>query len=209
LKRLACVVLALAAFGWLLFATLWYFRLPFYGFEVLHFPENRALPLAEGALVRAGDRVKEVNDKPLENPGDLAAILRAAAGSPVKLEVERGGERLELVQRPLPHSPRVWLRHAANSLAGLVLLGVGLLVVLRPTGTPGRLFFLFCVAVALLLAGLPEGFGSEVFQQVAGHAILAALLFSGAFLLHFFLLFPHPHRSCARSTETATSWSSR
>jgi membrane-associated protease RseP (regulator of RpoE activity) len=162
LKRLTCVVLALAAFGWLLFATLWYFRLPFYGFEVLYFPDNRAFSLVDGALVKEGDRVEKVNDQPLENPGDLAAILRDAAGSPVKLEVEREGKRLTLVQPPLPHPPRVWLRHAANDLAALVLLAVGLLVVLRPTGTPGRLFFLFCVAVALLIAGLPQALRERV-----------------------------------------------
>jgi uncharacterized membrane protein YhaH (DUF805 family) len=143
----------------------------------------------------------------LTQPEDLNEILqnakgqvkaRPAPGSPLSIEVERGGKRLQLVQPPVPHSKRVLAGLGTSILTGLVLLAVGLTVRLRQSGKPGTLFFLFCVSVTLLMGGIPDGFGSPLLRSVTTKVLIAALVLCGTFLLHFFLVFPQPHRVLRR-----------
>jgi hypothetical protein len=140
-----------------------------------------------------------MNGRPLTHPEDLNEILQAAAPhSSLSIEVERAGQRLRLVQPPVPHSKRVLAGLATSILAGLGLLGVGLLVRLRRSGKPATLFFLFCVSVALLMGGIPDGFGTPLLRSVTTKVLIASLVLCGAFLLHFFLVFPRPHRVLRR-----------
>jgi hypothetical protein len=193
-RRLASIVLALVALGWLLVSGLGFFLVPFYGFRISFSPEPRVQRLADGISVLDGDRVLSVSGKPLEEPQQWHRVLHEASPRvPLSMEVERAGRRVKLAQPPVPPSARVVAAQATSILAGLVLLAVGLTVRLRPTGKAGGLFFLFCVTVALLLGGLPDGFGTPALRVVVVQAILACLVFCGAFLLHFFLVFPRPH----------------
>jgi hypothetical protein len=199
MKRLAGIAAALAALAWLLISGLGYLLVPFYGFRVDMSGDPRIQTLAGGLSVRDGDRILRMNGRPLTHPEDLNEILQAAAPhSSLSIEVERAGQPLQLVQPPVPRSKRFLAGLATSILAGLVLLAVGLTVRLRRSGKAGSLFFLFCVSVALLMGGIPDGFGSPLLRSVTTKVLIAALVLCGAFLLHFFLVFPQPHRVLRR-----------
>jgi hypothetical protein len=198
-RRLGSIAVGLGAIAWLFISGLGFRRVPFYGFRVDMGPEPRIQTLAPDLVVRDGDHVLRMDGRPLTHPEDLNEILQAAGpGAPLSLEVERDGRRLQLVQPVAPHSGRVLAGLITSIVAGLGLLAVGLLVRLRRDGKPAILFFLFCVSVALLMGGLPDGFGSPWLRSVATKLILAALVLSGSFLLHFFLVFPRPHQALRR-----------
>jgi GAF domain-containing protein len=199
MKRLGSTAAALAALVWLFISGLGYLLVPFYGFRVDMAGEPRIQTLAGDLAVRDGDRIVRMNGRPLTRPEDLNEILQEAAPrTPLTIEVERAGQPLQLVQPPVPHSRRVLAGLATSILAGLVLLAVGLTVRLRRSGKPATLFFLFCVSVALLMGGIPDGFGTPLLRSVATKLLIAALVLCGAFLLHFFLVFPQPHRVLRR-----------
>jgi hypothetical protein len=199
MRRLGSIAVALGTVAWLFISGLGFLRVPFYGFRVDMGPEPRVQTLAPNLVVRDGDHVLRMNGRLLTHPEDLSEMLQnSAPGAPLSLEVERAGQRLQLVQPSVPHSARVLAGLLTSIVAGLGLLAVGLVVRLRRDGKPAILFFLFCVSVALLMGGLPDGFGSPWLRNVATKLILAALVMSGAFLLHFFLVFPQPHRVLRR-----------
>lgn len=56
--------------------------------------------VAERAGLRPGDRVTEVDGKPVGHWGDLVSIVRGAAGREVRLRYERGGSQAEALMTP-------------------------------------------------------------------------------------------------------------
>ena len=196
MKRLGSIAVALGSAAWLFISGLGFLQVPFYGFRVDMGREWRVQTLAPDLVVRDGDKILKINGRPLTHPEDLNEVLQT--GAPLSVQVERAGRRLELVQPVVPHSGRILAGLVTSTVSGLGLLAVGLFVRLRRDGKAALLFFLFCVSVSLLMGGLPDGFGSPWLRSIATKLILAALVLSGAFLLHFFLVFPRPHRILER-----------
>src|SRR5262245_41717945 len=58
---------------------------------------------AEAAGLRVDDIIIRANGQALHNSGDLTGIIYASLGRPIALEVERGGQVLNLVMTPLAH----------------------------------------------------------------------------------------------------------
>ena len=119
-----------------------------------------ALP-AEGAGVEVGDRILELEGRPVESNFDYDTAAESfSAGSPVELTVLRKGEEVRLLLTP--GAPFEWLGFVLNGLAVLVYLGLVLFVLLSgPWDHRARLLTWLSAAIAvelslpLELVGLP------------------------------------------------------
>lgn len=186
MRRYADLALALLALAWVLLHVVRWVSQPYVPFVVD--VGGRVAETRTGSVVGTGDRLLLLNGRRLEGAGDFGAAVREAGrGVPLRLVFERDGERREAVQPRAVRPANVFITRLAGSLLAVIFLGIGVLVRLRPTGWPGRLFFSFCVATAVVLGSTTRSTGLFV------HVVTAAELFGPAFLLHFFLLFPHRH----------------
>ena len=147
---------------------------------------------AERAGLRQGDLLLAIDGIPTPRAGDYDAIAAGfARGRPVVYEVRRGSESMALTIVPGARFP--WWESAVNGLAALAYLGLALLALFQAKGdVPGRLLFLFSLAVALELA-LPQ---SVIGDPVVGIAtLLAFYLLTGiqiGFELHLASVIPRP-----------------
>jgi GAF domain-containing protein len=186
MRRYANILLALLALACTLYYGVRLFTLPYYGISV----DARGIvrDAREGSVVSVGDRLISINGRALRSAGGLQAAERELErGEPVLLQVQRGALTFQAVQRPLRLGSHIVAAQVAASVLALLFIAIGVLVALRPTGKPGQLFFLFSIAIAVLLGY--TGYGGVVETVV----LTACGLFAPAFLLHFFLLFPHRH----------------
>jgi GAF domain-containing protein len=193
LKRYADIPLAALVLAWVVYNGLTFFTAPYYGFS-LDFRTGQVLDAQAGSALQVGDRVISLNDRPIGRPGSLVEARRGqAAGTPLSVEFEREGKRLRASQQEIEPRAMVVATQLGGKALGILFLAVGLLVALRPTGKPGQLFFLFCAAMAYLLAGPPLAGVSETVVRLSDTLARASLLFGASAFLHFFLLFPRPH----------------
>lgn len=193
LKRYADILLAALVLAWVVYTWLTFFTAPYYGFS-LDFRTGQVLDAQAGSALWVGDRVISLNDRPISWPGGFVEARRGqAAGRPLTVEFEREGKRLRASQQQIQPRAMVVATQLGGKALGILFLAVGLLVALRPTGKPGQLFFLFCAAMAYLLAGPPLAGVSDTVVLLSDTLARASLLFGAAAFLHFFLLFPRPH----------------
>jgi hypothetical protein len=193
LKRYADILLAVLVLAWVIYTGLTFFTAPYYGFS-LDFRTGQVLDAQAGSVLQVGDRVISLNDHPVGRPGGFIEARRGqAAGTPLSVEFEREGKRLRASQPEIKPRAMVVATQLGGKALGVLFLAVGLMVSLRPTGKPGQLFFLFCAAMAYLLAGPPLAGVSETVARLSDTLAQASLLFGAATFLHFFLLFPRPH----------------
>ena len=63
---------------------------------------GKVLPDRAGqkAGLQTGDRIEAINDKPVKTWVEFTTLVRASAGKPLRLEIERDGRRLDVVVTP-------------------------------------------------------------------------------------------------------------
>jgi sigma-B regulation protein RsbU (phosphoserine phosphatase) len=145
----------------------------------------------EAAGIRKGDRIKSVGGVPCTNIKQASdCIAGAEPGDTVVYEVARGRKTLTLpVQFSTQPSSEI-IRKLLLVLVGLSFVGIGLLVYFRRGDRVALVFYLFCLAFGLLLAGVASfdvGAARHLYKAVLYDVMV---LFLPALLLHFFLIFP-------------------
>src|SRR5579884_2790275 len=200
--RLLAVTLVLLTLASLVFAALnfqqrMHYRLPDDGVLWWDTPQGViARQVAPGspadrAGLRAGDRLVEIDGRPVYHATDVTRRL-VAAGLWTRLHYsfERAGVRLDadLVTTPAPRplGAENYLR-----LVGLAYLLIGLFILLRRWSAPGAIhFYLFCLSSFVFYSFHYAGKLSAFDREVYWGNVLAGLL-APTLLVHFALVFPH------------------
>jgi PAS domain S-box-containing protein len=145
---------------------------------------------APGSELAVGDRILQVDGEGYGLVGDLEEALRRRPTS--ELLVLRDGGLVEL-GHTLPPLAIDWA-YLVLALIGAIYLGIGLYTLLRDRRRPAHLFFLWCLASALVYVVLSSrgpfdltGKGLYLFEEVA-RVLLAPLT------LHLFTVFPSVSR---------------
>ncbi len=148
-------------------------------------------PAGEGqASLQAGDRLLRINGhSPRRDAEASAALVAGARAGPIRLEVQRGSERLEqtLSLRPPDLGRRFGL--SLRTLAAIAVFLIGYWVQGRRRDPLARLFFLLTLLIGSLFALDPRPGPGAAATFLEWKADVFALLLPAVWL-HFIILFP-------------------
>jgi two-component system, NtrC family, sensor kinase len=140
-----------------------------------------------GTALRPGDQVLLVDGAEVAAPPELARRLKAKDES--HLTVLRAGSLVEVAYHRPPLA--VDFPYVLLALISVGYLLIGLYTLLRQGGRQGFLFYVWCLASALLYLLTPVPPADALYRWVYGGDELARLLLP-ALTLHLFLVFPAP-----------------
>ncbi len=141
-------------------------------------------PGGEEIGFQVGDHLLSVGDRPVSTLMEWrAALSRCRADDWTTVEIERGGETLELTV--LIANKRLTLRFFIRNLIAFVFILLGAVVAWqRFDDRSARLFFAASLALGIYFALLDKDTPALVYAQIA------ALTLAPALIIHFALLFP-------------------
>jgi phosphoserine phosphatase RsbU/P len=145
---------------------------------------------AARAGLQAGDRIRAINDQPIEGPADVIAATGALrVGDRVRITVNRDARPVDITIEIEPLGTEVRLRRSSLAAIALSFLALGLVVVLRRADTLAIVFYSLTLVLSLVIAPMPAStaISWNFFVNVLYRASFALL---PTLFLHFFLIFP-------------------
>lgn len=136
--------------------------------------------------LEAGDHLLLINGQTPSSAGRARELLVGRSTS--ELEVLRGGELVRVTYHRPPL--RLDLLYFLFVASGALYLVIGLYTAVRNTTRSGMLFFLWCLASAVVFLFTPSGRDADLFDRALVLGEDFARLLLGPLTLHLFLVFP-------------------
>ena len=167
--------------------------------------------LGVSSSLAPGDRLVALEGQPVGGAENILAPAGWVAGGSLKYTVEREGELLTINVPQVNWTLAGWLRYntqtassAANKLASLLLLAIGLFTFFkRPDNPAARHLLIFCAAQMgfTIIFSLPQELSMQFDSWVSWTWFIPFIyiaVFTGPPLLAFSLTFPRPKTSVQR-----------
>ncbi|MBA2565099.1 MAG: hypothetical protein H0V09_06710 [Gemmatimonadetes bacterium] len=125
MKRFSDVLLVVLTLAWVLASAAGSLSRPYYGIHMeLEGAESGVVRAHAGSALRPGDRVLRINGRSIRDITDVIQSI-PGSGSPIlRLDVERAGRRLQVLERPASRPFAVLLGQGTGTLLSLLFLGV-------------------------------------------------------------------------------------